>query len=168
MTSTAAKAMTNPTTMEMKEKRRLFIAASRRSYRLIAADLDAPHDAGERAGIAERDVLGAAVVPEGDRALLVAEAESEFRPVAVLEQEIEQGLALGLGHAFEAHGVGLVDEQHLAAGLGIGAHHGMGRARLAPVRTVAMLGGAALVLLGLRARHHDVGVYGPEPRQHLL
>ena len=76
-----------------------------------AADLDAAHQAAERAGVAERDVLGAAVVPEGDRALLPAEAEGEFRPVAVLEQEVEQRLALGLGHALDADRVGRVDEQ---------------------------------------------------------
>ena len=74
-------------------------------------DLDAAHQAAERAGVAQRDVLGAAIVPEGDRALLPAEAEGEFRPVAVLEQEVEQRLALGRGHALDADRVGRVDEQ---------------------------------------------------------
>src|SRR5213075_1920636 len=55
-----------------------------------AADLDAAHQAAERAGVAQRDVLGAAIVPEGDRAVLPAEAEGEFRPVAMLEQKVEQ------------------------------------------------------------------------------
>src|SRR6185369_10186094 len=66
------------------------------------ADLDATHQAAKRPGVAQRDVLGAAIVPEGDRSLLPAEAEGEFRPVAVLEQEIEQRLALGRGHALDA------------------------------------------------------------------
>src|SRR6185503_18591177 len=52
-----------------------------------AADLDAAHQAAERAGVAERDVLGAAIVPEGDRALLPAEAKGEFRPVTVLQKK---------------------------------------------------------------------------------
>src|SRR5476649_1571987 len=81
-----------------------------KSDRHVAADLDAAHQAPERPGIAQRNMLGAAIVPEGDRALLPAEAEGEFRPVAVLHQEVEQGLALGRCHALEAHRVGLVDE----------------------------------------------------------
>src|SRR5262245_37176741 len=105
MTSTAARATTNPTTIEMREKRRFFIARSRRSHRLVTADLDASQQAAERAGVAERDVLGAAIVPERDRALVPAVAEGELRPVAVLEQEVEQRPALGFGHALEAHRV---------------------------------------------------------------
>jgi hypothetical protein len=138
------------------------------SHRLVAADLNPPHQPAKPPGVAQRDVLGAAVVPEGDRAVLPAEAEGEFRPVAELDQEIEQRPALRLGHALKAHRVGRVDEQHLAAGLGMSAHHRMHAARLAPVRAVAVPGRAALVLPGLRAGHHDVAVHGAEPAQHPL
>src|SRR5436190_2302811 len=97
-----------------------------------AGDLRAAHDAAERAGVVDGEVLADAVVPKGDRARLPAEAAGELGPVSVLEQIAEQRLALLLGHAFEADRVGGVDEQLLAAGLGVPHHDGVHAHRLAP------------------------------------
>src|SRR5689334_9368037 len=59
-----------------------------------AADLGAAHDAAEGAGVVDREMLAAAVVPECDRSRLPAEAAGELRTMAVLQKEVEQRLAL--------------------------------------------------------------------------
>lgn len=76
------------------------------------------------------------------------EAAGEFRPGQVLAEEVEQRLALRLGHVLEAGGVGDVDEERLAAGLRMGADD----------RVLGLVGGAGVgsgtvlqpVLAGLR------------------
>src|SRR6185295_14880925 len=93
----------------------------RGSARPISRDLHAPHVSPVRPGIIHRQVLDRSIVPEGDRALGPAETAGEFRPVAVLEEEVEERRAFRLGHALEAHGIGLVDEQELPPGLGMRA-----------------------------------------------
>ncbi len=98
--------------------------------------------------VVDRIVLGRAIVPEGDRARLPDEAAGEFRPGQVLAEEVEQRLALRLGHVLEAGGVGDVDEERLAAGLRMGADD----------RVLGLVGGAGVgsgivlqpVLAGLR------------------
>src|SRR5689334_23160822 len=91
----------------------------------VAADLRAAHDAAIRAGVVDGQVLGAAVVPERDGAVRPAEAAGELRPVAVLQKILQKRAAFRLGPALEADRVGAVDEQALAAGFRMRAHHGM-------------------------------------------
>src|SRR5438045_6157638 len=106
-----------------------------------AGDLRAAHDAAERAGVVDGEVLADAVVPEGDRACLPAEAAGELGPVAVLEQISEQRLALRLRHAFEAHRVGGVDVEQLAPRLGMRDHHRVRAHGLAQLGALTHLGG---------------------------
>src|SRR5205823_9459990 len=87
--------------------------------RPVAGDLHPAHQPAERPGIVYREVLDRAVVPERHRAVPPAEAAGEFGPVAMVEQIVEQGPALRLGHALEAHRVGAVYEEELAPGLGM-------------------------------------------------
>src|SRR5260221_14295228 len=70
-------------------------------------------------------VHGAAIVPEGERARPPSEAAGEFRPRRVGVEEIEDRRALLAGHAVEASGIDRVDEQCLAAGLGMNADRRM-------------------------------------------
>src|SRR5258708_3416349 len=136
--------------------------------RPIAADLHTPHQAAIGTGIVHRDVLDATVVPERHGARLPAKPASELGPMAVLEQVIEQRLALGLGHVLEADGIGRIDEQELALGLGMGAHDRMDADGLAPGVVLAHLGRALGVHAGLRARDLAVGVHRPHGPEHRL
>src|SRR5689334_11439595 len=77
-----------------------------RSIRSVTRDLHPAHDAAKWTGVVDRDVLDAAIVPERHRAGLPAEAAGKLRPMAVLEQIVEQRLALRLGHVLEADRVG--------------------------------------------------------------
>src|SRR5262245_56140329 len=88
-----------------------------RSDRLVSCDLHAPHEAAEGAGVLDRQVLHAAVVPEGHGAVGPAEAAGELRAVTLFEQEPQERAALLLRHALEAHRVRGVDEETFAAGL---------------------------------------------------
>src|SRR5262245_32368777 len=69
-----------------------------RSGRLVPRDLHASHETPERAGVLDRQVLHAAVVPEGHGAVGPAEAAGELRAVAMLEQEAQERAALLLRH----------------------------------------------------------------------
>ncbi len=53
--------------------------------------------------IVDGDVLGAAVIPEGNRAFVPAETAGELRSVTPFPQPVEQGLALFFGPALEAY-----------------------------------------------------------------
>src|SRR5499427_6421964 len=66
-------------------------------------------------------VLDAAVVPEGDGALLPAEAAVEFWRLHVAEEELEHSLALCPLELHDARGEAAVHEEGLAAGDGMGA-----------------------------------------------
>src|SRR5271165_5627408 len=60
--------------------------AREESARLIAGQGDAVHDAAEAVVIVDRVVLGAAIVPEGERARLPAKAAGKFRALLMGEQ----------------------------------------------------------------------------------
>src|SRR5262244_3360531 len=66
-------------------------------------------------------VLDAAVVPEGDGALLPAEAALKLRRLHVAEEELEHGVALRPLELDDARGEATVHEEGLAAGDGMGA-----------------------------------------------
>src|SRR5207237_206864 len=77
--------------------------------RLVAGQGHPVHDPAEAVVIVDRVVLGAAVVPEGERADRPAEAAGEFGPGLVREQKAQQRRALLLGHTLEPHGVPAID-----------------------------------------------------------
>src|SRR2546421_9292813 len=66
--------------------------------RALARDSRAMHQAARAVVVVDGIVHGAAVVPDRERAGLPAEAAGEFRPGAVLVEEIEQRPALRLAH----------------------------------------------------------------------
>jgi hypothetical protein len=96
------------------EFRRLILTAARRRQG------DAVHDAAEAVVVVDRVVLGAAIVPERDRADLPAESAGEFRALLVGEQILQQRCALFLHHVVEAH-LAAIDVERPSAGLGVGA-----------------------------------------------
>src|SRR5262245_45961380 len=102
-----------------------------RSDRLVSRDLHTPHEAAEGAGVLDRQVLHAAVVPEGHRTVGPVEAAGELWAVAMLEQEAQERAALLLRQALESHGVRGVDEETFPAGLGMRAHDRVHADRLA-------------------------------------
>src|SRR5262245_5379445 len=89
-------------------------------------------------------VLDAAVVPEGDGALLPAEAALELRRLHVAEEELEHGVALRPLELDDARGEAAVHEEGLAAGNGMGADH----------RVLCLGEDAALVLHAVAAAVH--------------
>ena len=89
-----------------------------RPARPAAGNLRALHLPVERTRIVDRQVLGATIVPERDRAGLPAKPAGEFGPMTVIHQEVEQRTALVFRHALETAGIGVVHEQAFAAGLG--------------------------------------------------
>src|SRR5262245_54975720 len=66
-------------------------------------------------------VLDAAVVPEGDGALLPAEAALELRRLHVAEEKLEHSIALRPLELHDTRGEAAVHEEGLAAGDGMGA-----------------------------------------------
>src|SRR5262245_51360498 len=121
--------------------------------RLIAFQRDAVHQAAIAVIIVDRIVLGAAIVPERDRARLPMEAAGELRPDLMPEQKIEDRRALLLAHVLEAHRVGDVDVERLAAGLRMGAH----RRVLGHVILARLWVFAVLQPIFARARHVGLG-----------
>src|ERR1700733_14416646 len=95
-------------------------------------------------------MLGAAVVPESSRSVSPSKSAGELRPMAVLQQILQQRSALRFRPALEADGVGAVDEQQLAAGFRVRAYHRMEADRFAPVSILAHLGRSLRVHPGLR------------------
>src|SRR5215470_7420655 len=70
-------------------------------------------------------MLDAAVVPEGDGALLPAEAALELRRLHVAEEELEHGVALRARELHDARGEAAVHEERLPAGDRMSADDGM-------------------------------------------
>src|SRR5262245_11930954 len=70
-------------------------------------------------------VLGAAIVPEGDRANLPTEAAGELRPRLLLAEKIEERRAFRFGHILETQGMRDIDVGCLATRLRMRAHHRM-------------------------------------------
>ena len=99
------------------------------------------HDAAEAVVVVDRVVLGAAVVPEGERSHPPGEAAGELRFHLVLEQELQERRAFRVRHAAETRGMRHVHIQRLAAGLGVGAHQRVLRIGLDPF--VSVLGAHA-------------------------
>src|SRR5215475_14265314 len=127
------------------------------SQQARATDLGAAHQAAEGAGVVNGEVLAAAVVPEGDRTGLPAEATGELGAMTVLDEIVEERTALRFRHALEALRVGAVDIEQLAPGFGVRDHHRMCGDRLPPIRIFAHLGGALRVPVGTGSGHVAVG-----------
>ena len=75
------------------------------SERLVARNLNAPHNATIPVAVINSDVFGAAIIPERHRSLAPAETASEFRPGPPIHEVIKQRRTLLFSHAFEADGV---------------------------------------------------------------
>src|SRR5262245_26328608 len=95
------------------------------SDRRVARQRDAMHDAPEPVVVVDRVMLGAAVVPECQRARLPAEAAGELRLYLVAKQEVEQRGALLGRETLELGGMTGVDIERLAPGFGMCAHDRM-------------------------------------------
>src|SRR3954470_22388383 len=94
-----------------------------RSNRAFALHRDTVAVAPVRPVVPHRPVLGAAVVPEGDRVRLPAEAALEQRVLHVLVEPGQDAVALVARDAEDAGGEAAVDVERLTAGDGVGAHH---------------------------------------------
>ena len=84
-------------------------SAREKSARRVAGEGHAVHHAAKAVIIVDRVVLGAAIVPEGERTDLPAKAAGEFRALLMGEQIIQQRGALRLAHVLEAHRVAGID-----------------------------------------------------------
>ena len=116
--------------------------------------------------VVDRAVLGAAVVPERQRARRPAHAAGELGPRLLRLQEFDQRRALLLAHVAKADGVAAADVQGLAPGLRMGARHRvLGLERVGLVGAVDLHRADALVhvaasaaVLEARAVHAHQGV----------
>ena len=117
----------------------------------LTLDLDPPRHPAERAGIVNRQVFDATIVPEGDRPRRIAEPAGELCPVAVVQQIAQQRLAFFLGHALEPHAVGVVDEQRFPAGFGVDDGGGVDVDGFAPIRVLPHRSGATFADSSARA-----------------
>src|SRR5437867_2754854 len=68
-------------------------------------------------------VQRASVVPDRQRSIIPTKSAGEFRTGAVLEQEPEEGPALGLGHSLKARRIDRIDVEGLVSALGMRAHN---------------------------------------------
>src|SRR5882724_691103 len=93
--------------------------------RLVACQGDAVHHPSMAVIVVDGVVHGTAVVPEGQRPHLPAEAAGEFRPGLVLPQEPEQRQAFALGPSLDVRCMRARSVERLATGLGMRAHDGM-------------------------------------------
>jgi hypothetical protein len=75
------------------------------------SDLGTPHNPAERTGVMNRQMFGAAVVPENDGSVGPSKTAGKFRPAPLPQQIIQQRLALRLRPTLEADGIGTIDEQ---------------------------------------------------------
>src|SRR5215831_12909580 len=94
------------------------------SHGLVTLDRDPVHDAALAVIVVKRVVLGAAVVPDRQRARFPAEATGELGPHKVVFEIVEQRLALLNGHTIEPNCVRR-DIERFAAGLRVRAHDWM-------------------------------------------
>src|SRR5262245_26483851 len=97
--------------------------------RLVAPDRHAVTVAPRRVIVPHRVMLDAAVVPEGDRARLPAEAAVELRRLHVAEQHLEHRLALRARELDDPRGESPIHEQRASPRDGMRADHGMLRPR---------------------------------------
>src|SRR5580704_16033154 len=83
--------------------------------RLVPQNRCAAHDASVRQVIVDREMLRAAIVPEGDAAWLPAPANDELRPLDVFVQEFQYGAALARHETIDACRETEIDEEALLA-----------------------------------------------------
>src|SRR5476651_2804716 len=95
------------------------------SERLVARDRDAVAAAGVRPVVPHGAVLDAAIVPEGDRVLLPAEAALEQRVLHVLVEIGQDAVALVARNTHEAAGEAAVHVDPLLACHRMNPDHGM-------------------------------------------
>ena len=94
-----------------------------RKKRSVAFDRDSVAAAYMRVVVPERMVLDAPVVPEGDRVVFPREADMKLGRTYVIEEELEEGLAL---LAFQSHDTPReagIDKQCLTARDRVGTDH---------------------------------------------
>src|SRR5450432_1329714 len=97
---------------------------------LVARDRDAIAAAGMGPVVPHGAVLDAAIVPEGDRVLLPAEAALEQRILHVLIEVVQDSVALVARHADQAAGEAAVHVERLLSRDRMSAHHRMLGARI--------------------------------------
>src|SRR5690349_3072511 len=100
------------------------------SERLVSGDSDAVAAAGVGPVVPHRTVLDAAIVPEGDRVRLPAEAALEQRVFHVLVEVVQDAVALVARHADQVAGEAAIHIERLLARHRMSAHHRMDRARI--------------------------------------
>src|SRR5580765_2138389 len=91
----------------------------------IAGERDPVHQPAAARVVVDRVVLGAAIVPEGDRARAPAEAARELGADLVTVEVAQDRQALLARHPGEALGVSHVDVERFLAGLRVDAHDRM-------------------------------------------
>src|SRR5215471_9974318 len=94
-------------------------------HRRCSSDLNAMHHATEARVIVDSEMLHAAVIPHSQCTLAIAEAAGEVGTADVIVEELEQGLALLLGHILEAQTIDTRFPDELAPGVGMHAHQRM-------------------------------------------
>src|SRR5437870_1488412 len=82
----------------------------------------APREPPQGVVVPHRVMHGRPIVPEGDRALGAFETALELGRLGVIEQHLQEGLALVLAQLLDAGGEAAVDVERAAPGLGMGAH----------------------------------------------
>src|SRR5262245_8130776 len=119
-----------------------FCGTSARAYsvRPVAADRDAVAEASVGVVVPHRAVLGAAVVPEGDRVGLPLEAHRELGRLDVAPEHLQDRIALAFAEADNAGREHPIYEQDLPARDRVGAHDRVlgTRIRLAGIGRVAL------------------------------
>src|SRR5258708_7687194 len=116
-----------------------------------AGNLCALHLPVEWTRIVDRQVLGATIVPERDRAGLPAKPAGELGPMAMIHQEVQQRTALLIRHALEPAGIGVIHEQAFAACFRMDAHGRMHVLRGPPVGILAHLARSPRIQSRLRS-----------------
>src|SRR5579872_4104071 len=97
----------------------------RRTIGTVTLQCDAMGDADRIAVVVQGVVHGGAVVPECHRPHLPPEPAAELGALTVAVQHVEETIALGLREALDEAGEVRIDEEAVASGVGMGAHHRM-------------------------------------------
>jgi len=96
------------------------------------------HDTAMGQVVVQRIVLRHAIVPEGEAVRLPVPAHDIFGPLDVFVQQLEKLVAFGRRNSENSRGEAGIDEQAVATGFGMRAHHRMSHWRmLAPRPGVA-------------------------------
>src|ERR1700756_2740509 len=139
------------------------------SHRPFALHGDAGAGAGVRPVIPHRAMLGAAVIPEGDRILGPAEAALEQRVLCVLVEIAKDRVALVAGNADDVAREAAVDIERLLARYRVRAQDRMLGARIARLVGDAVIGiKATISLLAIMQRGQTIEIGFHALRQRLI